>query len=1369
MIQFKNLKQYIQSVDGIRWISSNINNPFLLTFFSENSTFLESYPRLNIRRIDARYAAIPRMKIPVSYLNQKIINDYKRIHIMAFPAGRKPPAKQNVIFDTTIYTSLIDQKFRPKNYRTRSGTLVKYGIDNSFIIYSNFEKVLIYSIDLTKPFDSNWVNRKFYNFLIDLKEGNIDYDHLILNTISDSGSRYRLLVKDKSYDYNRLFPLIRRLKYTDEGEEVTEIEDEELEKATTKITDSVKSVTSPENHEKITKIVKTYLISRPQEIEKTIVEDNPEENAKTALTSILYKGTNSLRKAEKISRSVPKEKAKVAVQKLNTNYIDQLLVQDKTKSLSDDYFIEVLDIPKTVGNKNPSHLFKKRAIDFEKNLKTDITNSFKTLEAKELPLKLTSIKIIDKPEKSGEINKSDISLVTVNLVDKLENNHNITIQIPKINPSTGTFKINGQTKCLTNQIVLCPISFPKKGSSKFTSSYSTFHIESKQTKKLNYLQIFIGNQKLPFLILLGLSYGLKGALDLFDITYSISNTRPTDKSKLFCKITEDSYLYFENVDSALKEQVCNSIYGMDFSKYEINKEFGTQEYFNDLIIKLTGLTSSTYLILNNLENMVDPVSRQILINKNLPTSLDLIMKYMVIKIIEGYVEDRNDLNNQRIRGSEVIAHLIQKQINSAYTQYKQQVLAGNKKAVFSINETKTFSKFVNSEIVTTMEFANPIEEMAQLTKISPIGKGIGGIPGKESVETKMRNVHPSYYGNIDPNDTPESDNTGVIQQLSINSLMTSARGIFQVKEIDDKEGAGILSTSSVLVPFIGNNDGNRIMMACAQMKQALPLKNPEPPIVMSGYESVLTEYLSSNFVKKAPYKCKIVSITPDYIEIISQQGKKEKISIIAVHLKSGFGRDTLSVFNPVVKVGQVVQQGQIIAEGSCVKEGCISTGRTFLVGYMPYKGYNFEDGIVISESVAKQEKLTSLHALEEEILISEKDRVLFIASIGQKTEKGQPLLRKTIGELEELLGYQEDESIGVFGQEMIKKSPGGNIVDIQVYCNTDISRYKLLKDLSDRTRKTDGIAPKDKFTVTGKRIKGILIKFKIQQELNVDLGDKLTGRHGNKGIISLIEKDENMPRTPWGERLEIVLNPVGIIGRMNIGQLYELYCGLIAKDMAIRVKNSKTQQGVFNIFNKVIYELDTDPKKEFYNRFMSNLKSLNNTQFKAFFNSVVNKGFCPVLAPPFKSPSLENIISVLKLLNLESGYHLYLPEYNIKTIYKVPVGYLYINKLEHIGNLKLHARSTGKLTKSLQPTAGKRMEGGQRFGEADTYATISYDCKYLLSEMMGPLSDDRSSQNEMISDIIQTGQTGFKETKLSLARDQLSAYFAALLLERRNI
>ena len=153
--------------------------------------------------------------------------------------------------------------------------------------------------------------------------------------------------------------------------------------------------------------------------------------------------------------------------------------------------------------------------------------------------------------------------------------------------------------------------------------------------------------------------------------------------------------------------------------------------------------------------------------------------------------------------------------------------------------------------------------------------------------------------------------------------------------------------------------------------------------------------LSDNFVKTLPYDCEVVEVTRDYILVKTKEGKLEQVSLTPVHLRSGFGRDTLSDFIPKVVKGQVIKKGQIMAEGSCIKDGTISLGRTLLCAYMVYKGYNYEDGIVISEKLVENDKLTSLHGMIEEVEISEKDRVLYIANIGDYIEKGN-LIRKTI-------------------------------------------------------------------------------------------------------------------------------------------------------------------------------------------------------------------------------------------------------------------------------------------------------------------------------------------------------------------------------------
>lgn len=306
--------------------------------------------------------------------------------------------------------------------------------------------------------------------------------------------------------------------------------------------------------------------------------------------------------------------------------------------------------------------------------------------------------------------------------------------------------------------------------------------------------------------------------------------------------------------------------------------------------------------------------------------------------------------------------------------------------------------------------------------------------------------------------------------------------------------------------------------------------------------------------------------------------------------------------------------------------------------------------------------------------------------------------------------------------------------------------------------------------VRGKLIRGILVKFKIQQEMVVELSDKLTGRYGNKGIVCLVEKDENMPKTPWGESIEMILNPIGVLGRMNIGQLYELYCGLISRDMAIKIGNAKTKSEVLLVFKTILPLLDNTKNKEYSKGIIASLTSLSDRQFLQLVDSIKTRGFVPIIIPPFKAPKPEQIKDALKLLGLKSGYKLLLPEFSTRTASEVPVGYMYMTKLEHIGALKLHARSTGPMTsKTMQPTAGKRQEGGQRLGELDTYSIISYNSTKLLSELMGPLSDDIASKNEMISEIITTGEARFKYTKSSPAKDLLAAYMIGLMLDQREM
>jgi DNA-directed RNA polymerase subunit beta len=265
----------------------------------------------------------------------------------------------------------------------------------------------------------------------------------------------------------------------------------------------------------------------------------------------------------------------------------------------------------------------------------------------------------------------------------------------------------------------------------------------------------------------------------------------------------------------------------------------------------------------------------------------------------------------------------------------------------------------------------------------------------------------------------------------------------------------------------------------------------------------------------------------------------------------------------------------------------------------------------------------------------------------------------------------------------------------------------------------------------------------------------------------LLEKPEFMPRTPFGERVDIILNPIGLIGRMNIGQLFEMYCGLVSKYLAKYILSSKNRNKIAAILKPVLQQLDTSKNKEYTTAALMRFNKLSSSEFARFLDGVQKTGFFPLVIPPFKAPPYQNIIAVLKFLGLKSGYNLTLPEFNTKTKSPVPIGYMYVSKLEHIGDLKIYGRSTGPVSsKSGQPTSGKKREGGQRLGEQDTYCFISYNAKNLLAELMGPLSDDFMTRDAIISEIVEKGDAKFREPMISPARNLLNSYFTSLMLER---
>jgi DNA-directed RNA polymerase beta subunit len=1358
MIQYKSLVQYTRVVDGVRF-PPNINEPYLLVYFSENSWFVQDYSKLNIRRQDVRHAVIPVTKMPVTRLTPDLRNSYKQLKILPYQSNMKIPESKNLFVDTSLYTQTIDEIYKPNTYRQRAGYLIQnllYKVFQSFP--ENYRKILVYSIDTTKEANT-FINSKIFPIVRQLKAGEIFFDDMILVTLDETSPRYRLLISEREYKLTRVLQYLRKIKIKTTEEE----DNEEAKSATSKIMDLIAS--QIEKPFVVKAAVNDYLLKNPDKAEKIANDElSAEDMKRLAMASILYGASGDLDKANRLAKSIPTQSVTNAVKKISKQYQDDLLLKQESVNMSSSLVSQGQDTPQRVDGKTPEHIFDKRRIDFETNLRKDMVNAFKVLENRDIPLKFDSISIKDKPQRAGEISKSDEAIITIKLKDSRGKVQEVALTIPKIDPDTGTFRVNGRKKCLINQIVLNPISFPKEYDSKFESSYSSFHIYSKRTKRLKYLEAYMGSFRLPFMILLSYSFGFNETVKQYGLSYKIVKEKPTN-TEYFTEVPS-SYLVFEKVDTDLKKEMVSSFIHSRINNYKIEKDFLSKGYFNDLVIQMTGRVDATYLIGNNLQNIVDPIVRQVLINQQLPFELPLIMQYMATKVVTGYVQDRNDLTNQRIRNSELLVHLAQKQLLKSYTEYREQYLSGNKDAVLNVPMNVVLTQFNTLEIVQDMEYANPVEEMATITKVSPVGKSVGGIPDKQAIQLDARNVHPTYFGNIDPLDTSEGGNIGITQQLTVDAYITSARGLFGQKELNNKEASGILSTSAAMVPFIENNEGARIIMSTNQAKQMLPLKNPEPPICQSGYESLLTNVLSDSFIKRSPCKGKVTKVTTDYIEI-DCGNKKQRVDVTPIQLKSGSGKNTLSTFKPVVSENQPVKHKQIIAEGSGISGGTIALGRNLSCCYMPYKGYNFEDGLTISDRLVTEDKLTSLHGIDVEVSVDRKDRVVSIIELGADTKKGQPLFRKFPGDIDELLGFddEEDDDVDSYDGQLITKSPGGKVVDIEVFSNLSPDAFPVLKPYILRTDKKYKKPAKEKYTFRGVTVKGIRIVFKVEQELKIGLGDKLCNRFGNKGIISLVEKAELMPRTPWGEPVDIVLNPLGVLGRMNIGQIYELYCGLISKYASIQMTKAKNRSDVMKLFDVIMNGLDTSPGKKFGLKFMANLKGLSDAKFKEMINQIRTQSFFPIIIPPFKAPTYKEIIPLMKKLGLKSGYKMTLPEYNTKTASEVPFGYLYMAKLEHIGEMKAHSRSTGRtVEKTKQPTAGKRREGGQRMGEGDTWALASYNCPTLLSEFFGPLSDDLVTKREIVTEIIQSGDADFRQPKSSPTKELLNAYFTSLML-----
>ncbi|MFN9546135.1 MAG: DNA-directed RNA polymerase subunit beta [Cyanobacteriota bacterium] len=660
--------------------------------------------------------------------------------------------------------------------------------------------------------------------------------------------------------------------------------------------------------------------------------------------------------------------------------------------------------------------------------------------------------------------------------------------------------------------------------------------------------------------------------------------------------------------------------------------------------------------------------------------------------------------------------------------------------------------FGSSQLSQFMDQTNPLAELTHKRRISALGPG--GLT-RERAGFAVRDIHPSHYGRICPIETPEGPNAGLIGSLATHArvneygfietpfwkvengvVIKSGKPIYLSADLEDEcriapgdistdsEGlitsdlvpvryrqdfekvppqqvdyvqlspVQVISVATSLIPFLEHDDANRALMGSNMQRQAVPLLRPERPLVGTGLETQVAR--DSGMVPITRVNGTVTFVDATAIVIRDDQGT-EYTHYLQKYQRSN--QDTCLNQRPIVKQGDQVIAGQVLANGSACEGGEIALGQNVMIAYMPWEGYNYEDAILVSERLVHDDLYTSVHIEKYEIearqtklgpeeitreipnVAEESLRNLDemgIIRIGAYVESGDILVGKVTPKGESDQPPEEKLLRAIFGEKArdvrdnslrVPSTERGRVVDVRIY-----------------TREQGDELPPGA---------NMVVRVYVAQRRKIQVGDKMAGRHGNKGIISRILPREDMPYLPDGTPVDIVLNPLGVPSRMNVGQVFECLMGWASAHLGCRVK---------------VIPFDEMHGAE---------KSKQTVQ--------------AYLEEAAKQPGKEWVYNPdnpgkIQLIDGRTGEPFDQP---------VTVGYAHILKLVHLVDDKIHARSTGPYSLvTQQPLGGKAQQGGQRLGEMEVWALEAYGAAYTLQELLTVKSDDMQGRNEALNAIV---------------------------------
>jgi DNA-directed RNA polymerase subunit beta len=893
------------------------------------------------------------------------------------------------------------------------------------------------------------------------------------------------------------------------------------------------------------------------------------------------------------------------------------------------------------------------------------------------------------------------------------------------------------------------------------------------------------------------------------------------------------------------------------------------------------------------------------------------------------IDDIDNLSNRRVRtvgelleqnfrtGMVRIERLVRESLSSPNIANMQPQDTINAKPMMSL-----ISEFLGtSQLSQFMDAYNPLSELEHKRRISALGPG--GL-NRERAGIDVRDVHPTHYGRLCPIHTPEGANIGLISHMSTyarvnpygfietpyyvvangkitdklvyltadeelghkiaqgNSPTNASGGLTEEHvtarvdgefimvardEIDliDVEPRQVVSIATGLIPFVENDDANRALMGSNMQRQGVPLLRSDAPLVGTGIEREVAR--DSRTVKVAKHSGVVESVDASRI-VVKCMNSRNVVTGVDIYNLEKFERsnsETLIHQKPLVKVGDKIAAGDIIADGSSTNYGELALGKNVLVAFMPWRGYNYEDSIVISERVSRQDIFTSVKIVEKEFKVRDTqlgpesltrdipnvgEEALKnldesgIIYIGARVKQGDILVGRVSPKSETLLTPEEALLRNIFGEKAlnvkdtslrvgpneegtvigvnvltrhgVKKDERTQMIELQKIEQINQNRAEEIaiieKGFADQVYQIaegsviesgtgslkpfvgkklteevfEGIRPTDfkKIVVKNKEAQakieelaeqhkialgrlneradaeiakttesnslnaGVLkeVKVYIAHKMKLQPGDKMAGRHGNKGIVSRVVSIEDMPHMEDGTPVDIVLNPLGVPSRMNIGQILETHLGMAARTLGqqighvldeVRAKRAVTDD-LRSIMGRV-YGKDISEK----------LDKMTDTDIRA--EAALLRDGVPMSTPTFDGATPDDIRRMLKLAKLpETGqFTLYDGMTGEKFARPVTVGVMYMMKLHHFVDEKIHARSVGNYSLvTQQPLSGKAHNGGQRLGEMEVWALEAHGAAHLLREMLTVKSDDIAGRNKMYEAIISGNndiQTGTPE------------------------